>query len=142
LSEEQASNIHPDIEPLLISEIDKYEKKKNRCRITPSSSLQTNIQVTIPNDHIQMTIPENEINIRVKEATDIMRQEFIKSTEETLNSIKQQKNKEIQDRNNWNVKLFELTLKKYIREGIIYKLIHELEEKDGKLYPDISIVEQ
>ena len=29
LTKEQASDIHPDIEALLTSEIDKYEKKKN-----------------------------------------------------------------------------------------------------------------
>ena len=29
LTEEQASNIHPNIETLIISEIDKYTKKKN-----------------------------------------------------------------------------------------------------------------
>ncbi|CAG8608105.1 13941_t:CDS:2 [Cetraspora pellucida] len=34
---------------------------------------------------------EEEVNARIKEATDNLRQEFIKSTEETLKNIKQQK---------------------------------------------------
>ena len=35
---------------------------------------------------------------------------------------------------NWSTKLFELSLKKYIRDGTIYNFIHALEEKDGKSY--------
>ena len=41
---------------------------------------------------------------------------------------------------NWSTKLFDLTLKKIIRSGQIYNLIHELEDKDGKLYPEINNV--
>ena len=85
---------------------------------------------------------EEEINTRVKEATDILHQRFIESTHETLKSIKQQKDIECQqiklDMANKSKNLFESTLKKYIRDGTIYYLIHQLEEKDGKLYPNIS----
>ena len=38
---------------------------------------------------------------------------------------------------NWSTKLFELSLKKYIRDGTIYNFIHALEEKDGKSYSNI-----
>lgn len=128
LTEEQASSIHPDVETLLMSEIDKYEKKKNRQRCNPSP--------------LQVINSEEEINARVKEATDNLRQEFTKSTQETLKSIKQQKDIECKqiklDMANKSKDLFESTLKKYIRDGTIYDLIHQLEEKDGKLYPDIS----
>ena len=128
LTEEQASSIHPDVETLLISEIDKYEKKKNRQRCNPSP--------------LQAINSEEEINARVKEATENLRQEFTKSTQETLKSIKQQKDIECKqiklDMANKSKDLFESTLKKYIRDGTIYYLIHQLEEKDGKLYPDIS----
>ena|SRR6185312_3058042 len=127
LTEEQASGIHLDIETLLISEIDKYEKKKNRQRCNPP---------------LQVINSEEEINARVKEATDNLRQEFIESTREQLKSIKQQSDARCEkvklDMANWGTNLFESTLKKYIRDGTIYYLIHQLEEKDGKLYPDIS----
>ena len=116
------------IETLLISEIGKYEKKKNRKRCNPSP--------------LQVINSEEEINARVKETTDNLRYEFTKSTQETLKSIKRQKDIECNqikmDMANWNTKLFKHTLKKYIRDGTIYYLIHELEDKDGKLYPDIS----
>ncbi|CAG8748948.1 13923_t:CDS:1, partial [Ambispora leptoticha] len=39
LSKEEASNIHPNIEILLISEVDKYEKKKNHQRCKPEEIL-------------------------------------------------------------------------------------------------------
>ena len=39
---------------------------------------------------------------------------------------------------NWSTKLFEHILKKLIQDGTIYILIQQLEEKDSKLYPDIS----
>jgi hypothetical protein len=135
LTEKQASSINPDIESLLISEIDKYKKKKNRKRIT-SSHIQSS---EIPN--IQITNSEEEINAQVKEATNIMHQKFIETTQETLNSIKQQKDAECkQIKLDMGIKgknLFESTLKKYIRDGTIYYLIHELEEEDGRTYPDI-----
>ncbi|RIB27975.1 hypothetical protein C2G38_2028907 [Gigaspora rosea] len=71
---------------------------------------------------------EEEVNARIKDATDNLCQEFIKSTEETLKNIKQQKEIEcnqikIDMRNNAR-NLFEFTLKKYIRDGTIYSLIH------------------
>src|SRR5438128_575501 len=129
LTEEQASSIHPDIETLLISEIDKYEKKKNRQRCNPSP--------------LQVINSEEEINTRVKEATDILHQKFIESTREQLESIKQQSDARCEqvklDMANWGTNLFDSSLKKYIRDGTIYNLIHELEEDDGKLYPDRSM---
>ncbi|RHZ51161.1 hypothetical protein Glove_482g14 [Diversispora epigaea] len=171
LSEEQASSIHSDIETLLISEIDKYAKKKNRQRCTKSILDQTEINLKSNLDHprsnldhprsnldhsrsnldqieinlrpnLQVTNSEDEINARVKEATEAMHQRFIESTQETLNSIKQQKDAECkQIKLNMAHKsrnLFEHTLKKYIRDGTIYNLIHLLEEEDGILYPDTS----
>jgi len=85
---------------------------------------------------------EEEVNARIKDATDNLCQEFIKSTEETLKTIKQQKDIECNqikiDMANWSTKLFEHTLKKLIRDGTIYNLIHQLEEKDGKSYSNIS----
>ena len=133
LTEEQASSINPDIETLLISEIDKYEKKKNRYRINSSP---------IQNTEISQTDNEEEINARVKEATDKMHQRFIETTQETLNSIKQQKDAECKkiklDMAIRGKDLFESTLKKFIRDGTIYYLIHDLENEDGRTYPDIS----
>ncbi|CAJ0752340.1 7607_t:CDS:2 [Entrophospora sp. SA101] len=93
LTEEQASSINPDIEALLISEIDKYEKKKNRYRIRHKVSCSANTQVTDMCPGTSSTV-EEEINARVKEATDKMHQRFIETTQETLNSIKQQKDAE------------------------------------------------
>jgi hypothetical protein len=168
LTEEQASNIHPDIESLLISEIDKYAKKKNRQRCKPfpilnptnTSFIQSDTQsIEIPlqtspegtilkdnahphnEDDFKVVISEEEINARVKEATDTMHQKFVETTQETLNSIKQQKDAECKqirlDMALKSKKLFESTLKKYIRDGTIYNLIHLLEEEDGRTYPDI-----
>ncbi|RHZ84672.1 hypothetical protein Glove_78g35 [Diversispora epigaea] len=141
LSEEQASSIHSDIETLLISEIDKYAKKKNHQRCTKSILDQTEINLR-PN--LQVTNSEDEINTRVKEATEAMHQRFIESTQETLNSIKQQKGAECKqiklDMAHKSRNLFEHTLKKYIRDGTISNLIHLLEEEDGILYPDTSLL--
>ncbi|RIB15435.1 hypothetical protein C2G38_2192376 [Gigaspora rosea] len=123
LSEEQASSIHPDIET------------EPYC--TASSALCANIAPLYT---------EEEVNARIKDATDNLRQEFIKSTEETLKTIKQQKDIECNqikiDMANWSTKLFELSLKKYIRDGTIYNFIHALEEKDGKSYsrPERSLL--
>ena len=81
---------------------------------------------------------EEEVNARIKDATDNLRQKFIKSTEETLKNIKQQKEIECNQIKIDMRNKFEFTLKKFIRDGTIYSLIHGLEEKDGRLYPDIS----
>ncbi|RHZ47556.1 hypothetical protein Glove_578g53 [Diversispora epigaea] len=93
---------------------------------------------------LQITNSEDEINARVKEATEAMHQRFIETTQETLNSIKQQKDAECNqirlDMAHKSRNLFEHTLKKYIRDGTIYNLIHLLEEKDGTLYPDTSLL--
>jgi hypothetical protein len=40
---------------------------------------------------------------------------------------------------NWSTKLFELSLKKYIRDSTIYNFIYALEEKDGKLYSNNGV---
>ncbi|RHZ59168.1 hypothetical protein Glove_365g124 [Diversispora epigaea] len=173
LSEEQASSIHSDIETLLISEIDKYAKKKNCQRCTKSILDQTEINLKSNLDHpksnldhprsnldhprsnldqteinlrpnLQVTNSEDEINTRVKEATEAMHQRFIKSTQETLNSIKQQKDAECKqiklDMAHKSRNLFEHTLKKYIRDGTIYNLIYLLEEEDEILYSDTSLL--
>ncbi|RHZ72319.1 hypothetical protein Glove_243g119 [Diversispora epigaea] len=159
LSEEQASSIHSDIETLLISEIDKYTKKKNLQRRTKSILDQTEINPRSNLDHprlnleqtetnlgpsLQITNSEDEINARVKEATEAMHQRFIESTQETLNSIKQQKEAECNqirlDMSHKFKKLSELALKKCIRNGVVYNLIHSLEKEDGVLYPDTSCI--
>ncbi|RHZ75795.1 hypothetical protein Glove_209g71 [Diversispora epigaea] len=93
---------------------------------------------------LQVTNSEDEINARVKEATEAIHQRFIETTQETLNSIKQQKDVECKqirlDMAHKSRNLFELTLKKYIRDRTIYNLIHSLEEEDGTLYPDTSLL--
>ena len=85
LTEEQASSINPDIESLLISEIDKYEKKKNRQRINPLPIQNPEIPIQ---SNIQIINSEDEINARVKEATDILRQDFTKATYEKMLTLK------------------------------------------------------
>ena len=40
---------------------------------------------------------------------------------------------------NWSTKLFEHTLKKYIRDGTIYNFIYALEEKDSKSYSNNGV---
>lgn len=73
-----------------------------------------------------------------------MHQKFTKSTHDILLSIKEQKEKEIEQIRNETIldmakkskELFVCTLKKYIHDGTIYSLIHELEDMDGKSYPD------
>src|SRR6185312_2187502 len=153
LSGNDASSINPIIESFLKHEISRYRKNK-KLRYNPtqdqgSKSHECNSPLRacstieiIPKDNIQVINSEEEINARVKEATENLRQEFTKSTQETLKSIKQQKDIECKqiklDMANKSTDLFESTLKKYIRDGTIYYLIHQLEEKDGKLYPDIS----
>ena len=163
LTESEASDISPIIEAFLKHEVDRYQRKK-KYRYNPTHHIQSVASLSVsldPKDncsaieipiqtksessvktHIQVINSEEEINARVKEATDILRQEFTKSTQKTLKSIKQQKDIEYNeikvDMAKWNTKLFKHTLKKYIRDGTIYQLIHELENKDGKLYPDMS----
>ena len=120
LTKEQASSINPDIEVLLISEIDKYEKKKNQCHISETSITNSSIQ----NTEIDI---EKEINTRVKEATDTMHQKFVESTRKQLEVIR-----------NKNKDLLNSILETCIRSRDIYTLIHELEVKDGKSYSNIS----
>ena len=136
LSENEASSINPIIESFLKHEINRYQKNRKRCKKQSFEFL------TQPSP-LQVNNSEEEINTRVKEATDILHQRFIESTREQLESIKQQSDARCEqvklDMTNWGTKLFESSLKKYIRDGTIYDLIHQLEEKDGKLYPDISL---
>ncbi|CAG8608919.1 10733_t:CDS:1, partial [Ambispora leptoticha] len=99
---------------------------------------ETKSRISDSSSNIAPLYSKEEVNARIKEAKDNLRQEFIKSTEETLKTIKQQKDIECNqikiDIANWSTKLLELTLKKLIRNGTIYNLIHQLEEKDSKLY--------
>jgi archaellum component FlaF (FlaF/FlaG flagellin family) len=153
LSESEASSISPIIEAFLKHEVDRYQRNKKPrynptievetepyCR--PFGSLLCNTASSALCANIAPLYTEEEVNARIKEATDNLRQELIKSTEETLKTIKQQKDIECNqiriDMANQSTKLFELSLKKYIRDGTIYNFIHALEKKDGRLYPDIS----
>ncbi|RIB21077.1 hypothetical protein C2G38_2177622, partial [Gigaspora rosea] len=165
----EASSINPIIEAFLKHEVDRYQRNK-KSRYNPTIEVETKSHcIVIPvsnseksgleeetkfrisdssfnsllyNTNIAPLYSEEEVNARIKEATDNLCQEFIKSTEETLKTIKQQKDIEYNqikiDMNNRAKNLFEITLKKYIRDGTIFNLIHALEEKDGRLYPDIS----
>ncbi|RHZ79350.1 hypothetical protein Glove_149g112 [Diversispora epigaea] len=121
LSEEQASNINSDIEILLTSEVDKYTKKKNLQRRTKSilDHPRSNL------DHPKSNLDQTEINLRSNlDQTEI---NLRPNLQETLNSIKQQKDAEYKqirlDMAHKSRNLFELTLKKYIRDGT----------KDGRL---------
>ena len=164
LTESEASDVSPIIEAFLKHEVDRYQRKK-KYRYNPTHHIQNvaSLSVTLnPKDncstikvpiqtnseasnktYIQVSNSEDEINTRIKEATDILREDFTKATYEKMLTLKQQKEAECNqikvDMDNRNVKLFEHTLKKYIRDSTIYNLIHELEEKDGKLYPDMSM---
>jgi hypothetical protein len=137
LSENEANGISPIIESFLKHEVNRYQKNK-QLRYNP---IQNRQQISLQSD-IQVINSEEEINSQVKEATDAIHQRFIESTQEQLESIKQQSDARCEqvklDITNWDTKLFESSLKKYIRDGTIYYLIHELEKKDGKTYSDIS----
>jgi hypothetical protein len=83
-----------------------------------------------------------EFNLRIKNTLDDIQQKFYNTTKETLISIKKQKGiemeqlrKDIEEEMAGKTSiLFENTLKKYIRDGRIYTLIHDLEVMDGKNY--------
>ncbi|RIB30066.1 hypothetical protein C2G38_2153655 [Gigaspora rosea] len=127
LSESEASSISPIIEAFLKHEVDRYQRNK-KPRYNPTIEIETEshcivIPVSKPenllyNTNIALLYSVEEVNARIKEATDNLRQEFIKSTEETLKTIKQQKDIECNqikiDMANRSTKLFELTLKKLI----------------------------
>ncbi|RIB04120.1 hypothetical protein C2G38_2149179 [Gigaspora rosea] len=137
LSESEASSISPIIEAFLKHEVDRYQRNK-KPRYNPIIEVETESRISDSSSNIALLYSEEEVNARIKEATDNLRQELIKSTEETLKTIKQQKDIEcnqirIDMRNE-----FKFTLKKFIRDGTIYSLIHDLEKKDGRLYLDIS----
>jgi hypothetical protein len=153
LSESEASSISPIIVAFLKHEVDRYQRKK-KYRYDPTHHIQsenTSVSLEIPiqnseipiQPNIQLINSEDEINTRVKEATDAMHQKFVETTQETLKSIKQQSDTRCEqvklDMANRSKDLFKSTLKKYIREGTIYNLIHELEEKDGKSYSDMTM---
>jgi hypothetical protein len=104
-------------------------EEETKSQSSASSVLYTNIA---------SLYSEEEVNARIKEATDNLRQEFIKSTEKTLKTIKQQKDIECNQIRIDMRNKFKFTLQKFIRDGTIYSLIHDLEKKDGRLYPDIS----
>ncbi|RHZ76089.1 hypothetical protein Glove_205g41 [Diversispora epigaea] len=63
LSEEQASSILPDIEILLINEIDKYTKKKNLQRRTKSILDQTEINPGSNLDYPRSNLEQTETNL-------------------------------------------------------------------------------
>ncbi|CAG8635888.1 8093_t:CDS:2 [Diversispora eburnea] len=96
-----------------------------------ASSIHSDIESNLDQTEINLrsNLDQTEINLRL-------------NLQETLNSIKQQKEAECnQIRLDMALKsrnLFEYTLKKYIRDGTIYNLIHLLEEADRTRYPDIS----
>ena len=138
LSESEASSISPIIEAFLKHEVDRYQRNK-KSRYNPTIEAETKSQSSASSvlyTNISPLYSKEEVNARIKEATDNLHQEFIKSTEETLKTIKQQIKIDIA---NWSTKLFEHTLKKLIRDGTIYNLIHQLEEKDSKSYSNNEV---
>ncbi|CAG8784926.1 4065_t:CDS:1, partial [Cetraspora pellucida] len=145
LSISEASSINPIIEAFLKHEVDRYQKNK-KSQYNPTIEAETKSRssaFSILYTNIAPLYSEEEVNARIKEATDNLCQEFIKSTEETLKIIKQQKDIECNqikiDIANWSTKLFELSLKKYIRDSTIYNFIYALEEKDGKSYSNNGV---
>ncbi|RIB13455.1 hypothetical protein C2G38_2197815 [Gigaspora rosea] len=121
LSESEASSISPIIEAFLKHKdvCSTIEAPVSRPEKSPNSLLcNTNIQVIKTQEVIAPQYSKEEVNARIKEATDNLCQEFIKSTKETLKTIKQQKDIECNqikiDMNNRAKNLFEITLKKYI----------------------------
>ncbi|RIB29130.1 hypothetical protein C2G38_2156067 [Gigaspora rosea] len=165
LSESEASSISPIIEAFLKHKVDRYQRNK-KPRYNPTIEVETEshcivIPVSKPeksgfkeetksrisdsssnsllyNTNIAPLYSEKEVNARIKEATDNLRQEFIKSTKKILKTIKQKKDIECNQIRIDMRNLFKFRLKKFIRDGTIYSLIHDLEKKDGRLYPDIS----
>ena len=135
LSESEASSISPIIEAFLKHEVDRYQRNKksrynptieveteSHCIVIPVSKPEksgfeeeTKSQISDSSSNIALLYSEEEVNARIKEATDNLCQEFIKSTEETLKTIKQQKDIECNqikiDMANWST---EHTLKKII----------------------------
>ncbi|RIB01321.1 hypothetical protein C2G38_2231187 [Gigaspora rosea] len=69
------------------------EETKSRISDSSSNSLLYRPEGSLlrNNTNIVPLYSEEEVNTRIKEATDNLRQEFIKSTKETLKTIKQQK---------------------------------------------------
>ncbi|RIB03669.1 hypothetical protein C2G38_2049078 [Gigaspora rosea] len=118
LSENEASSISPIIEAFLKHEVDRYQKNK-KSRYNPTIEIETEshcivIPVSNPkksgfeeetksrisdsssnsllyNTNIAPLYSEEEVNAKIKEATDNLHQEFIKSTEETLKLLSNRK---------------------------------------------------
>ncbi|RIB09624.1 hypothetical protein C2G38_2208382 [Gigaspora rosea] len=98
LSESEASSICPIVEAFLKHEVDRYQRNKKSC-YNPTIEVET---------ETHWSYSEEEVNAKIKEATDNLCQEFIKSTKETLKTIKQQKDIECNqikiDMANWKEK--------------------------------------
>ncbi|CAG8468425.1 2010_t:CDS:10 [Cetraspora pellucida] len=100
-------------------EVDRYQRNK-KSQYNPTIEAETksrNSASLVLYTNIASLYSKEEVNARIKEATDNLCQEFIKSTKETLKTIKQQKDIECNqikiDMANWK-------------------------EKDGKSYSNIS----
>ncbi|RIB26545.1 hypothetical protein C2G38_2266531 [Gigaspora rosea] len=115
LTKIEASYINSEIESFLKREIERYNRQKlqyykevetkSHCIVIPvsnpeKSGLEEETKSRISNSssnsllyntNIAPLYSEEEVNARIKEATDNLYQELIKSTEETLKTIKQQK---------------------------------------------------
>ncbi|RIB08405.1 hypothetical protein C2G38_2211741 [Gigaspora rosea] len=128
LSKSEASSISPIIEAFLKHEVNRYQKNK-KSRYNPTIEVKTESHcIVIPvlnpektgfeeeiksrisdsSSNIAPLYSEEEVIARIKEAKDNLRQEFIKSTKETLKTIKQQKDIECNqikiDMANWKEK--------------------------------------
>lgn len=145
LSIEEVQSINPIVEAFLKHEVELYNQKKQRKRCTPiisRNAIAPSHEVAVSDN--KSNYNEDEFNHRLNQAIDEMHQKFTKSTHDILLSIKEQKEKEIEQIRNETIldmakkskELFVCTLKKYIHDGTIYSLIHELEDMDGKSYPD------
>jgi hypothetical protein len=156
LSIDEIQSINPIVEDFLKHEIRVYNQIKQRHRINKlyiSDSMDSNSSITktcisdpIDTNHLSDSFKPiytaEEFNLRIKDTLDDMQQKFYNTTKETLISIKKQKGIEMEqlrkdieeEMARKNSILFENTLKKYIRDGSIYTLIHDLEVMDGKNY--------
>ena len=115
LSIEEIQSINPIVENYLKHEIEIYNHKKQRNRkpsVSNSMRWLSDTKAVISNFIPIYT--EEEFNLRVKDIIDNLYKKIAKS----------------------HTELFQNTIKKYIRDGMIYDLIHELEVIDGKLYPN------
>ncbi|CAG8724837.1 17140_t:CDS:1 [Cetraspora pellucida] len=138
LSESEASSISPIIEAFLKHKVDRYQRNKKSqynpiieveaesyCTVIPVSKpkksrfeeTKSQISDSSPNSLLyrpKELYSEEEVNARIKNATNNLRQEFIKSIEKTLKNIKQQKEIECNQIKIDMRNKFEFTLKKFI----------------------------